>query len=61
MTDRNIGKETHVDDQVELVTTPCHRGGVRWWFRWRSQTHIDILLLTVNETHQGQDARKTGD
>ena len=32
MTDRNTGKETHFDYKVELVTTPCNLGGVRWWF-----------------------------
>ena len=32
MTDRNTGKETPFDYRVQLVTTPCHLGGVRWWF-----------------------------
>jgi hypothetical protein len=32
MTDRNTGKETHFDYKVELETTPCNLGGVRWWF-----------------------------
>jgi hypothetical protein len=32
MTNRNTGKETSFDYKVELVTTPCNLGGVRWWF-----------------------------
>jgi hypothetical protein len=32
MTDRNTGQETDLDYRVQLVTTPCHFGGVRWWF-----------------------------
>jgi hypothetical protein len=32
MTDRNTGRETQFDYKVELVTTPCNLGGVRWWF-----------------------------
>jgi hypothetical protein len=32
MTDRNTGKETDFDYKVELVTTPCNLGGVRYWF-----------------------------
>lgn len=32
MTNRNTGKETPFDYKVQLVTTPCHLGGVRWWF-----------------------------
>jgi hypothetical protein len=32
MTDRDTGKETEFDYRVPLVTTPCHLGGVRWWF-----------------------------
>src|SRR5262245_29634327 len=25
-------ENTHFDYSVQLVTTPCHLGGVRWWF-----------------------------
>jgi len=32
MTERNTGKEAHFDYKVDLVTTPCNLGGVRWWF-----------------------------
>jgi hypothetical protein len=32
MTDRNTGEETPFDYKVPLVSTPCHFGGVRWWF-----------------------------
>jgi hypothetical protein len=32
MTDRDTGKATDFDYKVQLVTTPCHFGGVRWWF-----------------------------
>ena len=32
MTDRNTGKETRLDYRVQLEATPCHFGGVRWWF-----------------------------
>jgi hypothetical protein len=26
------GEKTECDYKVQLVTTPCHLGGVRWWF-----------------------------
>jgi hypothetical protein len=32
MTDRNTGEETPFDYKVPLASTPCHFGGVRWWF-----------------------------
>lgn len=32
MTDRNTGEQTPFDYKVRLVSTPCHFGGVRWWF-----------------------------
>ena len=32
MTDRNTGQESPFDYKVPLVSTPCHFGGVRWWF-----------------------------
>jgi hypothetical protein len=45
MTDRDTGKETRFDYQVQLVTTPCHLGGVRWWF---------ICPLSNNGVHCGR-------
>jgi len=32
ITDRNTGKVSHFDYKVQLTATPCHLGGVRWWF-----------------------------
>jgi hypothetical protein len=31
-TDRNTGKKTEYDYKVQLTTTPCNFGGVRYWF-----------------------------
>lgn len=31
-TRRSTGEKTECDYKVRLVTTPCHLGGVRWWF-----------------------------
>lgn len=31
-TRRATGQKTECDYKVPLVTTPCHFGGVRWWF-----------------------------
>jgi hypothetical protein len=31
-TRRSTGEKTECDYQVQLVTTPCHLSGVRWWF-----------------------------
>jgi len=31
-TRRSTGEKTECDYKVRLVTTPCHFGGVRWWF-----------------------------
>lgn len=31
-TRRSTGEKTKCDYKVRLVTTPCHLGGVRWWF-----------------------------
>jgi len=45
MTDRNTGKETHCDYKVQLETTPCHFGGLRWWF---------ICPLSVNGVRCGR-------
>lgn len=32
ITDRNAGEKTDYDYKVGLTTTPCHYGGVRYWF-----------------------------
>ncbi len=45
MTEGNTGKETHFDYRVQLVTTSCHLGGVRWWF---------IRPLTKNGVYCGR-------
>jgi len=32
ITDRNSGEKADYDYKVSLTTTPCHFGGVRYWF-----------------------------
>lgn len=32
VTDRNLGEKTDYDYEVQLTTTPCNFGGVRYWF-----------------------------
>ena len=32
VTDRNTGDRTDYDYRISLTTTPCHFGGVRYWF-----------------------------
>lgn len=32
VTDRNTGEKTDYDYEVQLATTPCNFGGVRYWF-----------------------------
>ncbi len=32
ITDHRTGEKAKYDYKVELVTTPCNLGGVRWWF-----------------------------
>ena len=32
VTDRNTGEKTDYDYKVQLTTTPCNLGGVRYWF-----------------------------
>lgn len=32
VTDRNSGEKTEYDYKVQLTTTPCNYGGVRYWF-----------------------------
>lgn len=47
-TDRYTGKKTDYDYKIQLTTTPCHFGGVRYWF---------VCPLVVNGIPCG---RKTG-
>jgi len=47
-TDRHSGEKTHYDYKINLTTTPCHFGGVRYWF---------ICPLNVNGVYCG---RRTG-
>lgn len=49
MTDRDTGKEAHFDYRVQLVTTPCNLGGVRWWF---------ICPLSTNGVYCGRRVAK---
>ncbi|MFH1716532.1 MAG: hypothetical protein ABIF19_04210 [Planctomycetota bacterium] len=32
VTDRNSGEKTDYDYRISLATTPCHFGGLRYWF-----------------------------
>jgi hypothetical protein len=48
ITDRGTGEETDYDYRIDLTTTPCHFGGVRYWF---------ICPLTVKGVYCG---RRTG-
>ena len=32
VTDRSSGEKTDYDYKVQLITTPCNLGGVRYWF-----------------------------
>jgi len=48
ITDRTTGKKTDYDYKINLATTPCHFGGVRYWF---------ICPLSVNGVYCG---RRTG-
>ena len=32
VTDRHTDKETDYDYKINLTTTPCHFGGIRYWF-----------------------------
>lgn len=48
-TRRSTGEKTECDYKVRLVTTPCHLGGVRWWF---------ICPLTMNGRHCGRTVGK---
>jgi hypothetical protein len=48
ITDRTTGKKTDYDYKISLTSTPCHFGGVRYWF---------ICPLSVNGVYCG---RRTG-
>jgi len=48
ITDRSTGEKTDYDYKISLTTTPCHFGGVRYWF---------ICPLSVNGVYCG---RRTG-
>jgi len=48
-TDRHTGEKTPYDYKVRLVATPCHYGGVRWWF---------ICPLSKNGTYCGRKVAK---
>ena len=45
VTDRDTGEKTDYDYKVNLTTTPCHFGGVRYWF---------ICPLTTNGVYCGR-------
>jgi hypothetical protein len=47
-TNRSTGKKTDYDYKIQLTTTPCHFGGVRYWF---------ICPLVINGAYCG---RRTG-
>jgi len=32
-TDRDTGEKTDLDYKIPLITTPCHFGGIRYWFQ----------------------------
>ena len=48
-THRSTGEKTECDYKVGLVATPCHFGGVRWWF---------ICPLTTNGVPCGRRVAK---
>ena len=48
VTDRSTGEKTDYDYKISLTTTPCHFGGVRYWF---------ICPLSMNGVYCG---RRTG-
>jgi len=45
ITDRTTGKKTNYDYKIGLTSTPCHFGGVRYWF---------ICPLSVNGVYCGR-------
>lgn len=48
-TDSFSGEKKDLDYKIQLVTTPCHFGGVRFWF---------ICPLVVNERYCGRQVGK---
>ena len=60
MTDRSTGEKKDFDYKIELESTPCHFGGVRWWFicpLWKNGVHcgrrVGKLYLPGNGTYFG--------
>lgn len=49
ITDRDSGQETDYDYKVDLATTPCHFGDVRYWF---------ICPLSINGVYCGRRVAK---
>ena len=49
VTDRSTGQKTDYDYRISLTTTPCHFGGVRFWF---------ICPLSVNGVYCGRRVAK---
>jgi hypothetical protein len=49
VTDRNTGEKTDYDYKVQLTTTPCNFGGVRYWF---------ICPLSKNDVYCGRRVGK---
>ena len=49
VTDRNTGEKTNYDYKVQLTTTSCNFGGVRYWF---------ICPLSVNGVYCGRRVAK---
>jgi len=49
MTDRNTREKMDFDYEVQLETTPCNYGGIRWWF---------ICPLNRNGIHCGRRVAK---
>ncbi|MGB7062817.1 MAG: hypothetical protein WBF13_10770 [Candidatus Zixiibacteriota bacterium] len=60
MTDRTTGEKKDLDYKIELVSTPCHFGGVRWWLicpLWKNSVfcsrRVGKLYLPGNATYFG--------
>ena len=49
VTKRSTGEETEYDYKVQLATTPCHFGGIRYWF---------TCPLSVNGVYCGRRVAK---
>lgn len=59
-TDRATGGKKDLDYKIELVSTPCHFGGVRWWFicpLWKNSVYcgrrVGKLYLPPNGIYFG--------